>query len=152
MNNVVSAQPAVMEIEPDKVLPLLQIISDLVGKRCDRFLGARYGLTMPQYQLLQAAISEVDSTLGGLSEHLNCSRGNVTGIVDRLERDGWLQRQRSTEDRRVIMVRLTDKGNGVGEISKELSEELANLSQVWDATQRQSLSAILLRMYTELKD
>lgn len=152
MNNVVSAQPAVMEIEPDKVLPLLQIISDLVGKRCDRFLGARYGLTMPQYQLLQAAISEVDSTLGGLSEHLNCSRGNVTGIVDRLERDGWLQRQRSAEDRRVIMVRLTDKGNGVGEISKELSEELANLSQVWDATQRQSLSAILLRMYMELKD
>lgn len=152
MNKVVSAQSAVMEIEPDKVLPMLQIISDLVGKRCDRFLGARYGLTMPQYQLLQAAISEVDSTLGGLSEHLNCSRGNVTGIVDRLERDGWLQRERSAEDRRVIMVRLTDKGNGVGEISKGLSEELANLSQVWDVSQRQALSLILLRMYKELKD
>jgi len=145
-------QAVAVEAEPDRVLPLLQLISDLVEKRCDKFLGARYGLTMPQYQLLLAAISEADSTLGGLSEHLNCSRGNVTGIVDRLERDGWLQRERSAEDRRVIMVRLTDKGNGVGEIRRELSEELSNLSEVWDSNQRQALSAILLRMYKELKD
>lgn len=147
------AQVSALEsAQPDRVLPLLQLISDLVGKRCDKFLSNKYGLTMPQYQLLLAAVNEKDSTLGGLSEHLNCSRGNVTGIVDRLERDGWLERERSQEDRRVITVRLTDKGAGVWDIRKELTMELANLSQVWDKKQREELTDLLLRMYRELKD
>lgn len=138
--------------EEDGVLPLIQIISDLVEKRCDRFLSARYGLTMPQYQLLLAAIENLDVTLGGLSEQLNCSRGNVTGIVDRLERDEWLMRERSTDDRRVITVRLTEKGTRVKAIEKELSEELASLSQIWDSEQRTALAGLLARMYKELRD
>lgn len=153
MNEVDQAQITAMpETEPERVLPLLQLISDLIGKRCDKFLGAKYGLTMPQYQLLLAALNESDATLGGLSEHLNCSRGNVTGIVDRLERDGWLERERSAEDRRVITVRLTDKGERVWEIRDELTLELANLSHVWDDSQRQALCQLLVRMHKELKD
>lgn len=142
----------VVRPEEDGVLPLIQIISDLVEKRCDRFLSARYGLTMPQYQLLLAATENQDVTLGGLSEQLNCSRGNVTGIVDRLERDEWLMRERSTDDRRVITVRLSEKGMRVKEIEKELSEELASLSQIWDSQQRTALSGLLERMYKELRD
>lgn len=153
MNKVDQAHaPAVEAAEPDRVLPLLQLISDLVSKRCDKFLNAKYGLTMPQYQLLMAAVNETDATLGGLSEHLNCSRGNVTGIVDRLERDGWLDRERSSEDRRVITVKLTEKGTRVDEIRKELTDELSHLSNIWDQGERQALSDILVRMYRELKD
>lgn len=151
MVDQVQARP-VGDAEPDRILPLLQLISDLVEKRCDRFLSAKYGLTTPQYQLLLAAVNESDATLGGLSEHLNCSRGNVTGIVDRLERDGWLERERSAEDRRVITVKLTDKGVRVWEIQKELTEELSQLAQVWNSRQRQALSEILVSMYKELKD
>ncbi len=153
MNKVEQAQVTALEsAQPDRVLPLLQLISDLVGKRCDKFLSNRYGLTMPQYQLLLAAVNEQDATLGGLSEHLNCSRGNVTGIVDRLERDGWLERERSQEDRRVITVRLTQKGASVSEISSELAQEMANLSHVWDKRQREEMIDLLVRMYRELKD
>lgn len=140
------------EATPDRVLPLLQLVSALVEKRCDKFLNSRHNLTTPQYQLLLAALSEQDTTLGGLSEHLNCSRGNVTGIVDRLERDGWLTRERSAEDRRVITVKLTDKGTRVWEIRKELNKELTRLAEVWSAQERQSLTEILARMYRELKD
>jgi len=139
-------------MESERVLPLLQVISDLVAKRCDRFLSAKYGLTVPQYQLLTAAVAQNDSTLGALSEQLNCSRGNVTGIVDRLERDGWLERERSAEDRRVITVKLTEKGNRVDEIERDLTQEMAHLAQIWDDRQRKSLSDLLIRMYRELKD
>lgn len=143
---------APQEAQPEGVLPLLQLISDLVEKRCDRFLSAKYGLTTPQYQLLLAAVQNSDVTLGGLSEQLNCSRGNVTGIVDRLERDEWLKRERSTDDRRVITVRLTEKGYRIGEIQKELSEELANLSRIWEPAQRETLSSLLMRLFKELKE
>ncbi|MGE5507638.1 MAG: MarR family winged helix-turn-helix transcriptional regulator [Chitinophagales bacterium] len=152
--NEVDQVPSAMadHADPDRVLPMLQLISDLVGKRCDRFLGAKYGLTLPQYQLLLAAVRESDATLGGLSEQLNCSRGNVTGIVDRLERDGWLHRERSAEDRRVITVKLTERSEQVEQISKELDEELANLAKVWDQNQRVTLMALLTRIYKELKE
>lgn len=140
------------EVQAEGVLPLIQLISDLIEKRCDRFLSARYGLTSPQFQLLKAAVQDNNMTLGGLSEQLNCSRGNVTGIVDRLERDQWLKRERSTDDRRVITVRLTDKGDQVGTIERELAEELASLSEVWDGRQREKLTEMLVKLYRELRD
>jgi DNA-binding MarR family transcriptional regulator len=153
VSNVDHALPIGIEAaQSEAVLPLIQLISDLVDKRCDRFLSARYGLTTPQYQLLLAAVQNADVTLGGLSEQLNCSRGNVTGIVDRLERDEWLNRERSSDDRRVITVKLTDKGHRVREIEKDLSRDLAALSELWDGQQRESLTKILLRMYKDLKD
>lgn len=139
-------------VQAEGVLPLIQLISDLIEKRCDRFLNARYGLTSPQFQLLKAAAQDNHVTLGGLSDQLNCSRGNVTGIVDRLERDEWLKRERSTDDRRVITVRLTEKGEQVAAIERELAQELASLSEIWDGRQREKLTDMLARLYRELRE
>jgi DNA-binding MarR family transcriptional regulator len=139
-------------MQPERVLPLLQMVSDLVERRCDRFLGARYNLTTPQYLLLLAAHNRGETTLGTLSTFLHCSRGNITGIVDRLERDGWLVRERSTDDRRVIKVNLTEKGKTVTTIREELARELSGMAAVWTAQERDQLTGILNRMYDELKD
>lgn len=140
------------EAPPEKVLPLLQTVSDLIEKRCERFLTTRFNLTTPQYLLLLAAMYEEDTTLGALSQYLNCSRGNVTGIVDRLERDGWLVRERSTEDRRVITVRLTDKGTQVYAIKRELAQELSRMAETWDDDERRRVTDILVRLYRDLKE
>lgn len=141
-----------LESHGQGALPLIQIISGLVEKRCDKFLTAKYGLTMPQFQLLQAAVRYSGLTLGGLSEQLGCSRGNITGIVDRLERDEWLTRQRSGDDRRVILVKLTEKGHLVGQIEAELEAEMARMATVWDSAQQQALSGMLRRVYEQLRD
>lgn len=156
MGSAVEGGRVVAEVEKvrdaDGVLPLIQSISDLINRRCDRFLTARYGLTMPQYQLLLAAAQGENLTLGELSEHLNCSRGNVTGIVDRLERGEWLCRERSTEDRRVITVRVTEKGSQVHEIQRELDRELASLAVMWNTDQQTMLVAALERIVRELRE
>jgi DNA-binding MarR family transcriptional regulator len=135
----------------ENVLPLLQTIADLVDKRCHRFLNRRYGLTMPQYQLLLAALMGEASTLGALADELNCSRGNLTGVADRLERDGWLNRERSTEDRRVVNIRLTDKGSKVWEIQRELAKEMAQMAAIWAPQEQAMLMNSLQKMYMELK-
>jgi DNA-binding MarR family transcriptional regulator len=153
MNEVeLTRSTPIAEPTSEGVLPLLQLISVLVEKRCDKFLSAKYGLTSPQYQLLLAALRNSEMTLGGLSEQLNCSRGNVTGIVDRLERDEWLRRERSNEDRRVITVKLTEKGDRIHVIQRQLTDELSALAHVWDDEQRQILTGMLQRMYRELKE
>lgn len=146
------AEPASEKFTPENVLPLLQTIAALVEKRCHRFLTQRYGLTMPQYMLLLAAMYGDATTLGGLADELNCSRGNLTGVADRLERDGWLVRERSTEDRRVVNIRLTDKGARVWEIKRELAQEMANLARVWTAEERTLIYRTLEKLYRDLKN
>jgi DNA-binding MarR family transcriptional regulator len=155
MESVGQAQPLVQQDQgedPGGVLPLIQRISTLVEKRCDRFLSSRWGLTTPQFQVLLIARRQADVTLGGLSDQLNCSRGNVTGIVDRLERDQWLTRERSAHDRRVITVRLTEKGEQIPQIQAELDGVLASLAEVWSPEQQHLLTDLLYRIYQELKD
>jgi len=136
---------------PENILPLLQTIADLVEKRCHRFLSRNYGLTMPQYQLLLAAMYGEATTLGSLADELNCSRGNLTGVADRLERDGWLVRERSTEDRRVVNIRLTEKGMKVWEIKGELAKEMAEIAKIWSPDETAIMLRALERLYGELK-
>lgn len=136
---------------PDNIIPLIQTISDLIEKRCHRFLSRKYGLTMPQYQLLLAAMYGDATTLGSLAEELNCSRGNLTGVADRLERDGWLVRERSTEDRRVVNIRLTEKGNKVWEIKREVAKEMAEMAKIWSPEERGLMLRSMEKMYADLK-
>lgn len=128
------------------LLVLVQDIQAMIEKRCHRFLSGRYGLTWPQYRLLMAAASGQASTLGELAEDVNCSRGNLTGVTDRLERDGWLARERDSDDRRVVTLRLTTKGEGIRDIHTELMASLAGLINVWSAEERAVLASLLGRL------
>jgi len=70
------------------------------------------GITPPQFGVLRTLdeAGEAGLPLGRLSERLLVSCGNITGIVGRLERAGYLERQRSERDRRVVRARLTPAG------------------------------------------
>ena len=51
-----------------------------------------------------------DLSLSSLSERIRAQNSTVTGIIDRMEREGLVSRERSTSDRRVVFIRITDKG------------------------------------------
>jgi len=46
-----------------------------------------------------------------MGEELGLALGTLTGIVDRLAREGLVERHADASDRRVVLVRLTGKGN-----------------------------------------
>ena len=48
--------------------------------------------------------------MSALSEMLLVSNGNASTVVDRLEKDGFVARKTDAQDRRVVMVTLTDAG------------------------------------------
>ena len=63
-----------------------------------------------------------------LAEALDVSQASTTGIVDRMEQRGLIERQRDDEDRRVTRVALTERGRVVIErLGAERREKLANL-------------------------
>jgi DNA-binding MarR family transcriptional regulator len=45
-----------------------------------------------------------------LADRADVTRATMTGLVDRLERDGWVRREPSPDDRRMLLVRLTATG------------------------------------------
>jgi DNA-binding MarR family transcriptional regulator len=72
-------------------------------------------LTYPQY-LAMLVLWEGDGvTVGELSQHLLTDPGSVTPLLKRLEAEGLLTRTRSTQDERVVQLRLTDKGRALQE-------------------------------------
>jgi DNA-binding MarR family transcriptional regulator len=58
------------------------------------------------------AVLDVDGPLPmrGLAETLDVSQASATGIVDRMEQRGLVERSRDDDDRRVVRVALTDEG------------------------------------------
>ena len=68
------------------------------------------GLTVPQYTLLAVLDDRGESTMGQLADALGTTMGAVTNLVDKLIYLGHVERERSTEDRRVVKVRLTGGG------------------------------------------
>jgi DNA-binding MarR family transcriptional regulator len=56
-----------------------------------------------------------DLSLSELSGRIRAQNSTVTGIIDRMEREGLVTRERSKEDRRVVYIRLTTKGRKLAE-------------------------------------
>lgn len=74
-------------------------------------LRCEFDATLPRFDVLAALYRQPDGLLmTELSHALMVSNGNVTGIVDRLVGDGFIQRTRRNGDRRTSIVRLTPKG------------------------------------------
>lgn len=67
-------------------------------------------LTAPQIFTMHILADQGMVNSGTLAAHLECSRGNVTGILDRLEALKLISRSRSAEDRRVVYIAATDSG------------------------------------------
>lgn len=71
---------------------------------------ADYGLTLPQFSVLEALYHLGPMSLGELADKLLVTGGNITYVVVRLEDQGLLTRGRSPEDGRVVVARLTEAG------------------------------------------
>jgi DNA-binding MarR family transcriptional regulator len=87
------------------------------SRRLTKELAKRAQLTGPQLTVVKILETLGDLSLSELSDRIRAQNSTVTGIIDRMEREGLVVRARSTEDRRVVHIRLTEKG-------KELAREI----------------------------
>ncbi|HSG07915.1 MAG TPA: MarR family transcriptional regulator [Longimicrobiales bacterium] len=106
-----------------------------------------YGLTTPQFGILEALYHLGPLSLGDLANKLLVTGGNVTYVMDRLEEQGLVYRQRSPEDRRIIQAKLTDKGHAVmaGVFPGHVAF-VESLCGTLDAEEQESLRALLKKL------
>jgi DNA-binding MarR family transcriptional regulator len=105
-------------------------------------MSRRYGLTSPQSGVLRALFTQGPLSSTELSRRLFVTPSNITGIIDRLEKKGLVERLPKARDRRVTMITLTPQGqvrsrslpdpiekkliSGLGELQDSAVEDLSD--------------------------
>ncbi len=107
----------------------------------------RLALTPPQFYVLATIGYAGGLPFGEIGEKMMVTVSNLTGIVDRLEEKQLVLRERDSRDRRVVRVRLTDKGskvyrNTIPVFEKSISQFFSPLNK----TQQKELAGLLRKL------
>jgi len=70
----------------------------------------QFGLTHSQFDIIATLGNTPGMTCKELGEKTLITKGTLTGVLDRLEQKGWIQRERGNDDRRQLFIRLTAEG------------------------------------------
>ena len=112
-------------------------------------LSRQSGLTVPQLLVMQAIAKEGSPSTSTLARHIVVSHATVTRIIDRLERDGIVTREKSSKDKRVVNVSLTDTGKSKLDAAPEpLQAEFLRKYRELESWEQQMLKSSLLRIAT----
>jgi DNA-binding MarR family transcriptional regulator len=89
---------------------------------------ARGDVSFPQFLLLGFLEHLGQLTMSGIAAKMQHTTAAATGMVDRLERLGYVERSLDHDDRRKVMVQITEKGSAlVAGIRQEMIEKLVNV-------------------------
>jgi DNA-binding MarR family transcriptional regulator len=108
-------------------------------------VAAESGLSPPQMGALLALDPEAPVPMSELAGQLHCDNSNVTGIVDRLEGHGLVERRPAAYDRRVKMLAVTEAGAAVrARLAEKMDEPPAALQRL-SAEDARALRDLLAR-------
>jgi len=87
-----------------------------------------FGLTQPQFSVIEALGHLGPLTVGTICQKMLVSGGNMTLVLDNIEKLEFVERIPSREDRRAILVRLTPKGKEL--FDKVFATHAENVTQI----------------------
>lgn len=109
----------------------------------------RLGVSMSQLHVMSMLERHGDMSMSRLAEMIDVSLSNATGLVDRMAERGFVDRVRVEDDRRVVLVRISDAGRQVLDEIEVLRGE--SLRTVLDRIEPGQLEGIA-RATTDLRE
>lgn len=103
-----SASSSEMEVTNQVLIALRKIIQAI--DLHSRHLVKQVGLTGPQLIVLNEVKRAGNPTVGDIAKAISLSQATVTGVLERLERRGYVLRSKSNSDRRKVLVSATENG------------------------------------------
>jgi len=104
-----SMNPESRHLVTCEIVNSIRLLQGVSRKQSSEFTR-KYRITGPQLGALRLASLSPGISMQQLSQQLYLHISTVSGIVDRLEKRGYVARERTSEDRRVVSIRVTDKG------------------------------------------
>ncbi|ADV67201.1 MarR family winged helix-turn-helix transcriptional regulator [Deinococcus maricopensis] len=114
---------------------------------------SEYGLTLSQFSVLEALYHVGPLSQRAIARKILKSSGNLTLVIDNLERDGLVRRERDARDRRVFTVSLTEQGRAL--IMRVMPPHVAGIVDVFaalDAAELAQLAALTRKLGLSLMD
>lgn len=111
----------------DEAYVSLQRTADLMLRKFSLFIKP-WGISPTQYNVLRILRGAGPEGLccGDVSERMITSDPDITRLLDRVEKLGWIERSRSTKDRRVVLAKISKKGL---ELLKDIDGPLTEFNQ-----------------------
>ena len=104
-------------------------------------------ITLPQFFVLSQLDKHGESKMNELAKVMDVTTAAVTGIVDRLVRCGYIARSYDPKDRRVINIRLTQKGSDlVKKIGRQRNEVTREVFGKISKEERENYLAVMLHI------
>jgi len=113
------------------------------------------GLTLGEFKVLLKLREAPEQTMtaGAIADRLDLSSSAMTNRLDRLEADGHVARERDTEDRRSVLVRLTPRGEEIiGQSVEQQGKNEASLLSILSQDEQVQLNGLLRAMVLEIED
>ena len=123
-----------------------------LGNKLEQFWNDR-DLTESQFATLEALHHLGPLNHKEIAEKSLKREANITHVVDNLERDGLVRRERSEEDRRVVIVHLTDQGaEKISQVFPEFVEYLTDLLDGFPAEKQERLAELAKQLGVHLME
>lgn len=111
-----------LKLENQLCFPLYAA-SRLVIRECQPYLD-KLGITYPQYLVLMVLWEADEISVNDISHKLILNTNTITPLLKRMESNQIIERIRSKEDERKVIIRLTEKGRNLRIEAAEIPEKL----------------------------
>lgn len=85
-----------------------------------------FGLTYTQYIVFLVLWEQDGVTVGALGERLMLDNGTLSPLLKKMQKAGYIERTRSSEDERVVVITLTEPGRALQHLLKDVPTKAAN--------------------------
>jgi DNA-binding MarR family transcriptional regulator len=143
-------QSKIEKVLEDQLCFLLYASSREMTKKYKPLLD-KLEVTYPQYLVLLLLWEQDTLTVKKLGELLALDSGTLTPMLKRMEQNGLIVRERSTEDERSVMIKLTEKGLGLQEDACFIPDRISAMSGE-DKRVVEDLKASLLQLLKTLQE
>lgn len=122
--------------------------TQLIERRVRSGLREDFGTTLPRFDLMAQLERHRDGLkMNELSRLLMVTGGNVTAIVDQLEKEGLVERLDEPADRRAFRIRLTKSGDkGFAEMARAHEQWVVELLAGLSSREREELLKLLAKL------
>ncbi|GAA2295328.1 hypothetical protein GCM10010402_62300 [Actinomadura luteofluorescens] len=139
-------------IEEWRIGQLFGVASRLSGPIVWRIIE-RHGISPAGFFLLRLLVVEDGLRPGEVAKRLMVTPATVTSVVDTLERNGHVRRERSYRDRRGVMLLITDSGRRfLAEKSGPIGRDLTRLYDVVDEDDEAAVRRFLLKLIRKFEN
>ena len=112
--------------------------------RATATLCAKYNLTLSQFGVLEVLYHKGDLTVGEVKDLILSSDGTIPVVVRNLEKNNWIKKFTKPEDRRCVVLQLTDEGRTlIEQVYPQNVETIMDEMKVWNDEDKNTLVYLL---------